>query len=183
MTKAKIFFISIAAASIALLAGIYAGAQRTNSPQHTAPHLAEKNIGRLFSSTLLDTSEKSYSFAQWRGKILVVNFWAAWCPPCRDEMPGFSRLQTKFAANGVQFVGIALDSSDMVREFALQHPSTYPLVIGGTEGVELARLLGNPQLALPYTLIINATGEVRFARLGGLSEQELDALLRESTAR
>jgi peroxiredoxin len=98
-------------------------------------------------------------------------------------MPGFSRLQTKFAANGVQFVGIALDSSDMVREFALQHPSTYPLVIGGTEGVELARLLGNPQLALPYTLIINAAGEVRFARLGGLSEQELDALLRESTAR
>jgi thiol-disulfide isomerase/thioredoxin len=181
--KAKTFLLGATLAIIALLGGIYTGVQRPNLQPETSPSLPEGSIERLFASTLIDTTGKSQPFAQWQGKTLVVNFWATWCPPCREEMPAFSRLQTKYAANGVQFVGIAIDSADMVREFSLQYPTTYPLLIGGAEGVELTRNLGNPRLALPYTLIVSATGRPSFARLGTLSEHELDTLLQQSTTR
>ena len=89
----------------------------------------------------------------------------------------------KTCRNGVQFAGIAIDSADIVREFSIQYPTTYPLLIGGAEGVELTRQLGNPRLALPYTLIINPMGTVSFARLGGITEKELDTFLQQSTSR
>jgi peroxiredoxin len=98
-------------------------------------------------------------------------------------MPAFSRLQTKHAANGVQFVGIALDSPESVQAFAKQFPVTYPLLNGDTEGTALAQQLGNARLALPYTLVIAPSGEAGFARLGGLSEQDLDAALLQITRR
>lgn len=183
MTKGKVFLAGLAAATIALAAGIYTGLQRTAPPAQIAPVLAAGSIDKLFASTLNDINGKPQAFAQWRGKTLIVNFWATWCPPCREEMPAFSRLQTKYAANGVQFVGIALDSIHAVREFSLQYPATYPLLMGDAESTELARQLGNPRLALPYTLIITPAGEARFSRLGGLSEQELDLLLQQSPVR
>jgi thiol-disulfide isomerase/thioredoxin len=181
--KGKTYLFGAALAVIALVAGIYTGPQRSNSRAENPPSISKEIIERLFASTLIDTAGKSQAFAQWRGKTLVVNFWATWCPPCREEMPVFSRLQTKYAANGVQFAGIAIDSADMVREFSLQYPVTYPLLIGGAEGVELTRQLGNPRLALPYTLIVSPTGTASFARLGGLSEHELDTLLQQSLTR
>ena len=181
--KAKTFLIGATLAVIALIGGIYTGVQRSSPQQKTPPSLPGRSIERLFASTLPDTTGKSQAFAQWQGKTLVVNFWATWCPPCREEMPAFSRLQTKHAANSVQFVGIAIDSADMVREFSLQFPATYPLLIGGAEGAELTRQLGNPSLALPYTLIINPAGTATFARLGGLAEHELDTLLQKNTTR
>jgi peroxiredoxin len=98
-------------------------------------------------------------------------------------MPAFSRLQTKHAANGVQFVGIALDSVDNVRNFSQEHPATYPLLVGGEAGSELASQLGNSQLALPYTLILAPNGDLRFTRLGRVSEQELDTLLQQDAVR
>lgn len=183
MTRGRIFLAGLAAATIALAAGIYTGLQRTAPPAQIVPALAPGSIDKLFASTLNDITGKPQAFAQWRGKTLIVNFWATWCPPCREEMPAFSRLQAKYAANGVQFVGIALDSIHAVREFSLQYPATYPLLMGEAESTDLARQLGNPRLALPYTLIITPTGEARFSRLGGLSEQELDLLLQQSTVR
>lgn len=182
MSKGKTLLIGFSIAILALLAGIYAGTQRSKLSQHKAPPIAEQGVSTLFASTLIDAQGKPQSFSRWKGKTLVVNFWATWCPPCREEMPAFSRLQTKFASNGVQFVGIALDSADSVLEFSKQYPATYPLLIGGSEGTELARQLGNSMLALPYTLIISPTGTLRLARMGALSEIELDAMLRESTA-
>jgi thiol-disulfide isomerase/thioredoxin len=182
MINGKTLRIGLTVAVLALLAGIYAGTQRSKLFSQEALPIAEQGIGSLFASTLIDARGKPHAFTQWKGKTLVVNFWATWCPPCREEMPAFSRLQTKFASNGVQFVGIALDSADSVLDFSIQNPATYPLLIGGAEGTELARQLGNAMLALPYTLIITPAGTLRLARMGGLSESELDAMLRESTA-
>ena len=183
MTKNKTFLIGFAVAMIALVAGIYTGQKTSGTPQQIAPTLAAGSIDRLFASKLNDPAGKPQAFAQWKGKTLVVNFWATWCPPCREEMPGFSRLQSKHAANGVQFVGIALDSADSVQAFSRQFPVTYPLLIGGDEGTDLARQLGNPRLAMPFTVLINPAGEARFARLGGVSETELESLLQQSAHR
>lgn len=182
MTKSKIILIRFAVAMVALAAGIHLGQKYFDPQAQNSPNLAPGSIDRLFSTTLNTPDGKTQSFAQWRGKTLVVNFWATWCPPCREEMPAFSRLQAKYAANGVQFVGIAFDSIQAVREFSLQYPATYPLLMGEADGTTLARQLGNPRLALPYTLIISPAGEASFTRLGGISEHELDTWLQKNTA-
>jgi thiol-disulfide isomerase/thioredoxin len=171
--------IGIAIATIALGGSAYLG--RTVPP--AAPELTESSIARLFAARFDDSSGKAQPLAQWRGKTLVVNFWASWCPPCREEMPGFSRLQTKYAANNVQFVGIALDTADNVSRFAQQQAVGYPLLIGGAPGNELAQQLGNASLALPYTVVLGAAGDVRLARLGRVGEGELDDLLARASSR
>ena len=186
MTKSRTFLIGFAVAMVALVAGVYTGytgRQSSNSLRQAAPTLAPEAIDKLFASSLNDLNGKSQKLAQWKGKTLIVNFWASWCPPCREEMPGFSRLQGKYAANSVQFVGIALDTKENVSAFSREFPVTYPLLIGGNEGSDLARQLGNAQLAMPYTVIISPAGEARFSRLGGLSEQELDTLLQQTITR
>ncbi|MDP3288078.1 MAG: TlpA disulfide reductase family protein, partial [Methyloversatilis sp.] len=67
---------------------------------------------RLDALRLADASGTEMPFSAWRGKLLVVNFWATWCPPCREEMPGFSRIAGRLRDRGVQFVGISIDSAD-----------------------------------------------------------------------
>lgn len=179
MAKINSLLAGVVIVALAMLAGVYTATQFSDKASKTLPTLAEGTIPRFFATRLGDVHGEQQRFAQWQGKVLVVNFWAAWCLPCREEMPGFSRLQTKYAANGVQFVGIALDSAENVRLFAKDFPVTYPLLIGEAEGVELSRQLGNSSLALPYTLILTPSGAPYFARLGRLSEQELDALLQK----
>ena len=183
MSRNKRILLGVTVAALSLFAGIYAGQQTAKPSAPPTKAWANAGVDKLLALTLLDSEGKSQAFSQWRGKTLVVNFWAAWCPPCREEMPAFSRLQDKYAANGVQFTGIALDSTEAVRAFSSQHPVTYPLLMGGAEGTELARQLGNSQLALPYTVIFSPSGETRFARLGAISEQELDTFLRQSILR
>ena len=169
MRKSRLLPALLLAALIAVTAGAYLGHTNARPPDDTA--------ARLFSVRLDDSDGKTQALAQWRGKTLVVNFWASWCPPCRREMPEFSRLNDKYSANGVQFVGIAVDTAHNVREFSQEHPVSYPLLIADADGVELSRQLGNSRLALPYTVVMGARGDVLLARLGDISVPELDALL------
>ena len=173
MRRSKLLLIGLSAVLIALVAGVYIG----TAPSPADPSLPDGAVARLLATRLNDSAGKPQAIAQWQGKTLVINFWATWCPPCREEMPSFSRLQSKYAANGVQFVGIALDTADNVIKFSLQQPVSYPLLIADREGSELTRQLGNASLGLPYTVVLGPAGDVRMARLGRVSESELDALL------
>ena len=92
-------------------------------------------------------------------------------------MPILSRLQTKHAGNGVQIVGIALDTAENVAQYAAMRPASYPLLTGDANATNLSRLLGNSQLALPYTVVFNRDGTAEMTRLGRFSETELDSLL------
>lgn len=144
-----------------------------------------ENIARLYAVSYPDLDGKMQSLEQWRGRVLVVNYWATWCPPCRVEMPGFSRLQDKYGADGdarpgkvvVQFVGIAFDSLNSVREYVFKTPVSYPLLIGGEETLEFSKLVGNPEMRLPYTLVLDAKGQPVFSRVGLLEEEKLERLL------
>lgn len=159
--------------ALAMGAGIYvAGFQRED-----AQEIASGAFEQLLAARLPDVSGNSQPLEQWRGKILVINFWATWCPPCREEMPILSRLQTKHAGNGVQIVGIALDTADNVAQYATAHTASYPLLVGDSSATRLSRLLGNAQLALPYTVVFNRDGAAEMTRLGRFSEAELDSLL------
>lgn len=179
MRRSPRLLTGVIAATIALVGGVYLG----KSAPPAAPTLTDGVIAHLFAARLNDSFGKAQSLARWRGKTLIINFWASWCAPCREEMPSFSRLQAKYAANGVQFVGIALDTADNVSRFSKQQAVGYPLLIGGEQGGELAQQLGNTSLALPYTVVLGAAGDVWLARLGRVGEGELDDLLARTSSR
>ena len=110
---------------------------------------------------------------QWKGKVLVVNFWASWCPPCVEEMPTLELLQQEYLQQNVLFIGIGIDSPSNIREFLKSTPVSYAIVIGGLEGSNLSKQMGNTQGALPYTVIIDSKGKSTYTKLGKISEDEL----------
>ena len=133
---------------------------------------------RLYSTRLPDMKGHAQPLEQWRGRVLVVNFWATWCAPCREEIPGFVRLQERHGARGLQFVGIAIDQPGKVAEFAREFSINYPLLIGGPESLELLREAGNRQAVLPYTVVIDRQGRVASRQPGGLKENRLEELVK-----
>ena len=136
-----------------------------------------QDASTLFALSLPDVSGKQQAFAQWRGKVIVVNFWATWCAPCREEMPEFVRAQDELGAKGLQFVGIAADDATKVDEFARELHLNYPALIGGYGAIELSRTLGNRLSALPFTIIIDRQGRVVHTQLGPLKREPLRAII------
>jgi thiol-disulfide isomerase/thioredoxin len=131
----------------------------------------------LLATRLNDPTGAPQPMAQWRGKVLVVNFWATWCPPCLKEIPEFVRLQERYAPKGVQFVGIAIDGTAQVMGFMAQHGMNYPVLMAEREGLDLARAAGNRLGGLPFTVIIDRQGRAARVELGVLDEQKLAPML------
>lgn len=134
---------------------------------------APRDASALFSLSLPDTSGRQQSLSQWRGKVVVVNFWATWCAPCREEMPEFVRAQREFGPRGLQFVGIAVDEPEKVVQFAKELGLNYPALIGGYGAIELSKTLGNQLSALPFTIVIDRTGAVARTQLGPFKSDKL----------
>lgn len=134
-------------------------------------------VGRVLKAQLADVKGTSASLEQWRGSVLVVNYWATWCAPCREEIPVFVRLQGRYGSRGLQFVGIAIDQPEKVAEFAREFHINYPLLLGGVEAIELLRQVGNRAGVLPYTLVIDRKGNLVSREPGGLKEPKLERLI------
>ena len=171
MTRARtiVLFAAVAAASAAGGAAYYLWSKSPDSPGAVAE--------RVYAVRLADVRGAPQPLEQWRGRVLVVNFWATWCAPCREEIPVFVRLQARHGARGLQFVGIAIDQPDKVAEFALESQINYPLLMGGLETMELLRQTGNRAGVLPYTLVIDRGGQVVSREPGGLKEARLEGLI------
>jgi thiol-disulfide isomerase/thioredoxin len=158
--------------ALALAAGLYFGVeQRAEAPDGLA-------VLALTSTALPDLAGDSAKLEQWRGKVVVVNFWASWCAPCREEIPGLMRIQQRFAANGLQVVGIAVDTVDKSRQAANEMGISYPVLIAGLEVIDLTRRLGNRAGGLPYTVVLDREGRLVTTHLGLLSEAQLERLVR-----
>ena len=134
-------------------------------------------VDKLLRTSFATTEGQWQTLAAWRGKVLVVNFWATWCPPCREEMPLFSSMQTKYKDKGLQFVGISIDSIDKVREYQSIEKLSYPLLLGSPDTMGLSEALGNVSQALPFTIIITRQGRLDSVKIGRLTEDELEARL------
>ncbi len=152
-----------------------ASATNTASTAATASNASDPNdpAATLFSKQLLDKSGQMQAMSQWKGKPLIINFWASWCVPCVKEMPELAALQKELSPKGIELIGIGIDSPDKIREFASEHQIAYPLLIGGMEGTELSRQLGNQTGGLPFTILIGADGKVKKTYLGLLKFQQL----------
>ena len=131
----------------------------------------------LFATRLPDAAGTEQSFAQWKGRVIVVNFWATWCTPCREEMPHFVKMQDTYGKRGLTFVGIAIDRADRVDRFAREIGVNYPLLIGDMSAFELARKAGNRGDLLPYTIVLDREGRIVARRVGIYTEQTLGPII------
>jgi thiol-disulfide isomerase/thioredoxin len=131
----------------------------------------------LMTLRLADLEGRQQTIDQWRGKVLVVNFWATWCAPCREEIPVFVKLQDKYRDRGLQFVGVAIDERDKVQSFAREFGINYPVLLGTIDTVEISRQAGNTIGALPFTLVLDRGGRIVSRELGQAQERRLEARL------
>ncbi|MFO1339751.1 MAG: TlpA disulfide reductase family protein [Burkholderiaceae bacterium] len=108
-----------------------------------------------------------------RGRPLVVNFWATWCPPCVKEMPELDRFAKEFAGRGWQVLGVAIDQPEPVKAFLDHTPVSFPVVLAGTDGLAWVRRLGNEAGGLPFSVQWSAEGLVVRRKLGATDFEEL----------
>ncbi|MDQ0034359.1 thiol-disulfide isomerase/thioredoxin [Variovorax boronicumulans] len=118
-------------------------------------------------------------FSSLRGKPLLLNFWATWCPPCVEEMPMIDTFFRQHGPNGWQVVGLAIDQPSAVRKFLQRTPVTYPTGLAGLQGTELVKNLGNTGGGLPFTLVLSGNGSVAARKMGKLETADLDTWRRE----
>jgi len=157
----KLFLVLLAVAAI--VAGMLAQRWLNATPQAVAE----------FSVEFPDTEGKIHHLEEWKGKILIVNFWATWCPPCLEEMPEFVKLQTELGGNGLQFIGVAIDDTKSVKDFLASTPVNYPILIGENGGAAWASLLGNRMNILPFSAVIDRNGKLVHAQAGPFSRDDV----------
>lgn len=130
----------------------------------------------LFAATLSNLDDKPAALANWKGKPLIVNFWARWCGPCRAEIPELSKTRAANKGKGVEVIGIALeDKPEPVRDFAKAYDVDYPILLAKDQGIALMQALGNSKSALPFTIAVDKKGEIVTRKLGAIKPAELEA--------
>ena len=168
MKRRKLIYGGVAA--IAAVAGATWSVRRSGSP----------GLGQLvWQQQLVQPDGRELVMASLRGKPLLLNFWATWCPPCVKEMPMLDAFYQTMRAQGWQVVGLAVDSPTPVREFLKRVPVSFTIGLAGIEGSELSRALGNPTGSLPFTVVLNKKGEVVVQKLGSIDEADLKNWVRD----
>lgn len=152
-------------AAIALAAGI--------SVKYLSAPVRDAGPSAMVDFSLPDLSGKQRSISEWQGKILIINFWATWCPPCRKEIPEFIALQEEYADKGLQFIGIAIEEQEPVSEYLKTLTMNYPILIGEDNGIALSQQLGNIINAVPFTIVVNPQGQIIHRQPGEFSREKI----------
>ena len=160
------------AAAGAVAAGAGVGWQLWRAPAALAAVPDEASIN-FWQMSFNQPDGQPLAMAGLRGKPLVLNFWATWCPPCVKEMPELDRFARQFAGRGGQVLGLAVDNPTAVRQFLARTPVSYTIGLAGFDGSELSRKLGNSTGALPFTAVFNRAGVLVQRKLGETSFDEL----------
>jgi thiol-disulfide isomerase/thioredoxin len=171
-TTWTVLFLVVAAAALA--AGFLLHPAQRARPPAAQP---ATSTASLLDAALPDLSGQTQRLGQWRGKVLLVNFWATWCGPCRKEIPELVRAQATRGPGGLQIVGIAIDDRDKVEPYAAQMSINYPVLIGGLDAMDLARAAGNELGGLPFTVIFARDGTLAHTELGTMDETKLAKLV------
>ena len=124
--------------------------------------------------TLPDAEGRPRNIAEWDGKVLVINFWATWCAPCREEMPLLIEMQQRFAGQGLRTLGIAVDTPERANAFAEKLGVNYPSLFATHEAIEIGKRYGNFLGVLPYTVVVDRAGVVRYTHLGLIERKRLE---------
>lgn len=170
----------LAAAGGFVAAKLLSPAGNVNAPaglvtdDQSAPRAADLLGQRRPDFALSDTGGNRVSASDFDGQALLLNFWASWCKPCVDEMPMLSRLQQDHDANKLQVLGIALDDPERAKEFASGLDLAYPVLVGQTDVVLTGRRYGNQTGMLPFSVLVDSSGIIRWTHLGSLNRNDLE---------
>ena len=181
MRKAVLVIISITFVICATVAGYFLGAERrvaTAPRQQSAAPVAASEDQSLSYWSFDDLDGHERHMSEWTGELIVVNFWATWCAPCRREIPGFIALQDRYADQRVQFIGIAFDHAEAVRAYADEQGINYPVLIGEESVARYMRALGNTIGALPFSAVISRDGRVVQTHQGEWSQEAVEEIIR-----
>jgi len=180
MTRTRAGVLFVVVALVAAAAGVAVRYLTTDARRPAGAAAPAARTGfqdTLAKASFPDLDGRAQPLEQWRGKVLVVNFWATWCPPCLKEIPEFIRMQARLGDRGLQFVGIAVEAQEKVAPFAAKMGFNYPVLVGGLDAVELLRTLGNTHGGLPFTVVFDRSGTLAGTELGGLDEAKLTRVI------
>jgi len=178
--KSPIIFISIL-----IISGVTGfGLQRVLTSSDTQnlpialPPTDKSVIGKPRPSfELKDIEGNTRKMTEWDGKVLLVNFWATWCPPCKKEIPSFMELQEEYGSKGFQVIGLAIDDEDSVKDYADTMGMNYPIMAAELTAMEIARLYGNRVNALPFTAFVDREGKIVLTKPGEISKNDAEEII------
>lgn len=143
------------------------------------PHYGKPFMGKAAEPfELADLADGKIALADYQGKVVLINFWATWCPPCKKEIPDFAEVYEANKDKDFVILGIAVDQKDLVKDFVAEFKVPYPIAHGEDDARKVAIGLGNSIGALPYSVILDKEHTVRYAEPGELSKERLEALIK-----
>ena len=178
MQKNKVIIAVVAAA---LIAGVVV-ARFINTENNTVATVSTSGSvpTEMVEFSLPDTDGKVHNINEWRGKIVVLNFWATWCPPCRAEVPLFVDTQEKFRKDGLVIVGVAIDKKQDVANFVDSYFINYPVLVSEQDNTELMARYGNRIATLPYSVVMDRKGKVIETHAGAYKKDQLYSVLNKN---
>lgn len=178
MSKSKQIILYFIVAVVALGSGSFIRSLISDAYQtELTSDESQQGAQAILATQLPDLDGNDQAVSQWLGKVIVVNFWATWCTPCREEIPEFIEAQKKYGSQGLMFVGIAIDQADKVKMFSKEFGINYPVLVGSMNTWSLLEAAGNRHSALPYTVVINRSGELVENYLGRVNLKKLEKLV------
>jgi thiol-disulfide isomerase/thioredoxin len=130
--------------------------------------------GKLLSASFSDLSGRPRRLSEWLGRVVLFNFWATWCAPCREEMPVLEAAARNY---GFSAVGIGIDSAAKIGEFAAKYGIRYEMLVASADAIQLMKELGNSSGGLPFSLLLDRRGRVVYRKLGPFAEAELRGIV------
>lgn len=143
--------------------------------RYQAQTMSQGAESSLWQSEFAKPEGGRLGMASFRGKPLLLNFWATWCPPCVEELPLLSSFYRENAVNGWQVLGLAIDQLEPVQRFLAKTPVTFPVALAGASGIEIAKALGNVSGGLPFTVVLGSDGSVVHRKMGKVTPDNLHA--------
>ena len=177
MTRKNLLIVAIALGSMLGGVALY---HMLQSRLHTGPASTSQAPLEIHSIPLTDLDQRETVLADWQGELLLINFWAPWCAPCRREIPSLIEINNQYAARGLRLLGIAFDGEAQVRRFADEYSINYPLFLATNRTAMYNAALGNPSGSLPYTAILDRNLQIIFQHNGEVSLDELRMRLEKS---